>query len=99
MGLIYLENVPNCGRDSRIFVHFFFIHSHDASQLRRGFQVYQQYAPLGTPSTNSPSDVTHIEEHMRALANEYQGLDGEPDAESNPVIRPGKPTDHIPGPY
>lgn len=44
-------------------------------------------------------DVTHSEEHMKALAKEYQVLDEEPDAEGNPVIRPGKLTDDVPGPY
>ena len=36
---------------------------------------------------------------MKALAKEYQVLDEEPDAEGNPVIRPGKITDDVPGPY
>jgi ubiquinol-cytochrome c reductase cytochrome c1 subunit len=77
--------------------------TYDASQLRRGFQVYRQVCSachsINKLAFRQLVGVTHTEADMKALAKEYQVLDEEPDAEGNPVIRPGKLTDDIPGPY
>lgn len=76
---------------------------YDASQLKRGFQVYRQVCSachsINKLAFRQLVGVTHDEPTMKALAKEYQIQDEEPDAEGNPVMRPGKLTDDIPGPY
>merc|ERR1712071_175290 len=77
--------------------------AYDASQLKRGFQVYRQVCSachsINKLAFRQLVDVTHDEATMKELAKEYQVLDEEPDAEGNPVLRPGKLTDDVPGPY
>jgi len=77
--------------------------SYDASALRRGFQVYRQVCSachsINKLAFRQMVGVTHSEAEMKAMAKEYDVVDAEPDGEGNPVTRPGKLTDDIPGPY
>merc|ERR1712071_550720 len=66
--------------------------AYDASQLKRGFQVYRQVCSachsINKLAFRQLVDVTHDEATMKELAKEYQVLDEEPDAEDNPVLPP-----------
>jgi len=77
--------------------------TYDASALRRGFQVYRQVCAachqIEKLAFRQMVGVTHTEEEMKAMAQEYTIVDDEPDAEGNPVVRPCKLTDDMPGPY
>jgi len=77
--------------------------SFDAAALRRGFQVYRQVCSachsIDKLAFRQLIGVTHSEPEMKAMAKEYQIVDEDPDAQGNPVLRPGKLTDDIPGPY
>jgi len=77
--------------------------SYDHAALRRGFQVYRQVCSachsIDRLAFRQLVGVTHSEPEMKAMAKEYQIVDEDPDAEGNPVLRPGKLTDNIPGPY
>jgi len=77
--------------------------TYDASALRRGFQVYRQVCAachsIDKLAFRQLVGVTHDEAEMKAIAKEYQVVDEDPDAEGNPIIRPGKLNDDIPGPY
>merc|ERR1712066_317255 len=77
--------------------------SYDHAALRRGFQVYRQVCSachsIDRLAFRQLVGVTHSEAEMKAMAKEYQIVDEDPDAEGNPVLRPGKLTDNFPGPY
>jgi len=77
--------------------------TYDASALRRGFQVYRQVCSachqIEKLAFRQLVGVTHTEEEMKAIAKEYTVVDAEADAEGNPVVRPCKLTDDMPGPY
>jgi len=76
----------------------------DHNALRRGFQVYRQVCSachsIQWVAFRQLVGVTHTEEEMKAIAAEYDVTDDEPDAETGlPLVRKGKLTDFIPGPY
>lgn len=78
------------------------LESFDVMSIRRGFQVYRQICAschsLDFISFRQLVGVTHTEEQMKAIAASYDIIDG-PNDEGEMFERPGKLTDHIPGPY
>lgn len=77
-------------------------HGLDWPAIRRGRQVYTEvFAPCHSLAklTFNHFQQFMTKEEIKALANSYEIVDANPDAEGNPVTRPGKPTDWVPAPY
>jgi len=76
--------------------------SYDYAAIRRGFQVYREVCAschaLEHIYFRNLVGVTHTEEQVKQIAEEYDIVDG-PNAEGEMFERPGKLSDKIPGPY
>lgn len=76
--------------------------SYDYASIRRGFQVYRQVCAschsVNRVAFRSLVGVTHDEESMKKVAEEYDVVDGPNDA-GEMFERPAKLSDNIPGPY
>mmetsp|Transcript_24820 Transcript_24820/g.22537 ORF Transcript_24820/g.22537 Transcript_24820/m.22537 type:complete len:270 (+) Transcript_24820:31-840(+) len=76
--------------------------SFDYASIRRGFQVYKQVCAschsIEGISFRNLVGVTHDEISARKLAESYEITDG-PNDTGDMFTRPGKLSDHIPGPY
>lgn len=76
--------------------------SYDYASIRRGFQVYRQVCAschsVEKIAFRSLVGVTHTEEQMKKIAEEYEIEDG-PNDIGEMFERPGKLSDTIPGPY
>jgi len=85
------------------FPHYGLFSSFDTASVRRGFQVYRQVCAschsINQISFRQLVGVTHTEEQMKAIAASYDVIDKDPDASGEPVERPAKLSDRIPGPY
>jgi len=76
--------------------------SYDYKSVRRGFQVYRQVCAschsLNKVAFRSLVGITHDEESMKKIAETYEITDG-PNDIGEMFERPGKLSDHLPGPY
>lgn len=74
----------------------------DHSSVRRGYQVYKEVCSachsMQYVAFRHLVGVTHTEEEAKALAEEYQFLDG-PNDEGEMFMRPGILADYFPSPY
>src|SRR5215471_19855152 len=70
--------------------------------LRRGFQVYREVCSachsLNRIAWRNLVGVTHTVDEVKAMAEEIQYDDEEPDENGNIVQRPGKLSDYLPKP-
>jgi ubiquinol-cytochrome c reductase cytochrome c1 subunit len=78
---------------------------YDPQQLQRGFHVYRDVCAnchamsmVAFRHLASESGPKFTEDEVKALAAEYQITDG-PDASGEMFQRPGRPSDHLPGPF
>lgn len=75
---------------------------HDTASLRRGYEVYRQVCStchsLKLINFRNLVGVTHTEEQARALASQYETMDG-PNDDGEMFERTCKLSDAIPGPY
>lgn len=71
--------------------------------LRRGFQVYQEVCSachsLNRIAWRNLVGVTHTVDEVKAMAEEVEYEDEEPDEQGNVIKRPGKLSDYMPKPY
>jgi ubiquinol-cytochrome c reductase cytochrome c1 subunit len=71
--------------------------------LRRGFQVYREVCSachsLKRIAWRNLVGVTHTVDEVKALAEEIEYDDEEPDERGDIVKRPGKLSDYMPNPY
>lgn len=71
--------------------------------LRRGFQVYREVCSachsLDRIAWRNLVGVTHTVDEVKAMAEEIEYEDEEPDEQGNIVKRPGKLSDYMPRPY
>jgi ubiquinol-cytochrome c reductase cytochrome c1 subunit len=71
--------------------------------LRRGFQVYREVCSachsLNRIAWRNLVGVTHTVDEAKAMAEELEYDDEEPDDDGNLVKRPGKLSDYLPNPY
>jgi ubiquinol-cytochrome c reductase cytochrome c1 subunit len=71
--------------------------------LRRGFQVYREVCSachsLNRIAWRNLVGVTHTVDEVKAMAEEIEYDDEEPDEQGNIVKRPGKLSDYMPKPY
>lgn len=71
--------------------------------MRRGFQVYQEVCSachsLNRIAWRNLVGVTHTVDEVKAMAEEIEYDDEEPDENGNIVKRPGKLSDYMPKPY
>ena len=71
--------------------------------LRRGFQVYQEVCSachsLNRIAWRNLVGVTHTVDEVKAMAEQVEYEDEEPDEQGNVVKRPGKLSDYMPKPY
>lgn len=76
--------------------------SYDYKSVRRGFQVYRQVCAschsIDKVAFRSLVGVTHTEEELKKIAEDYEITDG-PNDIGEMFERPGKLSDTIPGPY
>ncbi|XP_071503067.1 cytochrome c1, heme protein, mitochondrial-like [Diadema antillarum] len=74
----------------------------DHASLRRGYQVYKEVCSachsMQYLAFRNLVGVTHTEAEAKAIAEEYQIVDG-PDEEGEMFERPGKLSDYFPNPY
>ncbi|XP_053323529.1 cytochrome c1, heme protein, mitochondrial [Spea bombifrons] len=74
----------------------------DHASVRRGYEVYKQVCAachsMEYLAFRNLVGVTHTEAEAKALAEEYEILDG-PDENGEMFTRPGKLSDHFPKPY
>lgn len=74
----------------------------DAAGIRRGFEVYKQVCSschsLKRISFRHLIGVSHTENEVKKIAEEYEVEDG-PDDKGEMFMRPGKPSDYFPSPY
>ncbi|KAH0549252.1 cytochrome c1, heme protein, mitochondrial [Cotesia glomerata] len=79
-----------------------FVNSLDHASMRRGWEVYKNVCSachsLKFVAFRHLINVTHTEEEVKAIAEEYQIKDG-PDDKGEYFMRPGKASDYIPNPY
>jgi len=78
----------------------------DPAQLQRGFQVYREVCAachsmsmVAFRTLASETGPHFSEEQAEALAAEYEITDSEPDANGDPVLRPGRASDYLPSPF
>jgi len=75
---------------------------YDHAAIRRGYQVYKEVCSachsLERIAFRNLIDVSHTEEEVKALAEEYEYEDG-PDDQGEMFQRPGKPSDYMPRAY
>lgn len=74
----------------------------DRQSIQRGFKVYKEVCSV-CHSVNyltfrNLSNIGYTEEQIKTIASEYSVQDG-PNDEGDMYTRPGKPSDHIPGPF
>lgn len=74
----------------------------DRAAAQRGFQVYREVCAachgLDYVAFRNLRELGFGEDEIRALAAEYQVVDG-PDDFGDMFERPGRPSDHLPSPY
>ncbi|XP_013872192.1 cytochrome c1, heme protein, mitochondrial [Austrofundulus limnaeus] len=74
----------------------------DHASIRRGYQVYKQVCAachsLDYLAFRNLVGVTHTEEEAKAIAEEFEIVDG-PDDNGEMFTRPGKLSDYFPKPY
>jgi cytochrome c1 len=82
-----------------------FFGRYDTAQLQRGFQVYREVCSLchsmnmvAFRNLGSHTGPTFSEEEVKALAAEYQIVDG-PDQFGDRFERPGRPSAYLPAPF
>ncbi|CAG5102156.1 Similar to CYC1: Cytochrome c1 [Cotesia congregata] len=79
-----------------------FVNSLDHASMRRGWEVYKNVCSachsLKFVAFRHLINVTHTEDEVKAIAEEYQIKDG-PDDKGEYFMRPGKASDYIPNPY
>ncbi|CAI9607861.1 unnamed protein product [Staurois parvus] len=77
-------------------------YSLDHASVRRGYQVYKQVCAachsMDYLAFRNLVGVSHTEAEVKALAEEFEILDG-PDDNGEMFTRPGKLSDHFPKPY
>ncbi|XP_063306290.1 cytochrome c1, heme protein, mitochondrial [Pelobates fuscus] len=82
--------------------HNGFLSSLDHTSVRRGYQVYKQVCAschsMEYLAFRNLVGVSHTEAEAKALAEEYEILDG-PDDNGEMFTRPGKLSDYFPKPY
>ncbi|XP_077346671.1 cytochrome c1, heme protein, mitochondrial isoform X1 [Lithobates pipiens] len=82
--------------------HGGFLSSLDHASVRRGYQVYKQVCAachsMDYLAFRNLVGVSHTEAEAKALAEEFEILDG-PDDNGEMFTRPGKLSDHFPKPY
>ncbi|XP_056408474.1 cytochrome c1, heme protein, mitochondrial [Hyla sarda] len=82
--------------------HGGFLSSLDHASVRRGYQVYKQVCAachsMDYIAFRNLVGVSHTEAEAKALAEEFEILDG-PDDNGEMFTRPGKLSDHFPKPY
>lgn len=103
-----VQQVSQCSGEDHIpsldygWSHHGAMASYDYASIRRGFQVYRQVCAschsIEKVAFRSLVGVTHSEEAMRKIAESYEVVDG-PNEIGEMFERPGKLSDHIPGPY
>lgn len=103
-----LQNATKCSGEDHIpalnygWSHHGPFKSYDYASIRRGFQVYRQVCAschsIDQIAFRSLVGVTHTEEELKKIAEEYDVTDGPNDA-GEMFERPGKLSDKIPGPY
>jgi ubiquinol-cytochrome c reductase cytochrome c1 subunit len=71
--------------------------------LRRGFQVYREVCSachsLNKIAWRNLVGVTHTVDEVKAMAEEVEYEDEEPDEQGDVIKRPGKLSDYMPKPY
>lgn len=107
-GAVFSANLAKCSGEDHIpaldygWPHSGAMASYDYAAVRRGFQVYRQVCAschsLDKVAFRSLVGVTHSEEKAKKLAESYEVTDG-PNDIGEMYERPGKLSDHIPGPY
>ncbi|KAL0135211.1 cytochrome c1, component of the mitochondrial respiratory chain [Mucor lusitanicus] len=74
----------------------------DHASIRRGYQVYREVCSachsLDRIAWRNLIDVSHSEDEVKAMAEEFEYQDG-PDDNGEMFMRPGKPADYMPKPY
>lgn len=84
------------------WVHMEYTKTFDAAGIRRGFEVYRQVCSschsLKRLSFRHFIGVSHTEQEIKKIAEEYEVEDG-PDDKGEMFMRPGKPADYFPSPY
>ncbi|KAG8548187.1 hypothetical protein GDO81_026245, partial [Engystomops pustulosus] len=82
--------------------HGGFLSSLDHASVRRGYEVYKQVCAachsMDYIAFRNLVGVSHTEAEAKALAEEFEILDG-PDDNGEMFTRPGKLSDHFPKPY
>jgi len=78
----------------------------DQNQLQRGFQIYREVCStchgisrISFRNLSQPGGPGFPEDRVTALAASYKVQDSSPGDDGKPVIRPGRLSDTIPGPY
>jgi ubiquinol-cytochrome c reductase cytochrome c1 subunit len=76
--------------------------TYDEASLQRGFQVWKQICSACHPVKHlyfrDLEQIGYTEDEVKALAATYQVTDG-PNDKGQMFERPGRPSDHIPGPF
>jgi ubiquinol-cytochrome c reductase cytochrome c1 subunit len=76
--------------------------TYDQASLQRGFQIYKQICSTCHPVKHlyfrDLSQIGYSEDEVKAIAATYQVTDG-PNDQGQMYQRPGRPSDHIPGPF
>mgnify|MGYP000728269271 CR=1 FL=1 len=103
-----MSNKTECSGEDHIpsldlgWSHHGALQAFDYSAVRRGFQVYRQVCAschsIDKIAFRNLVGVTHDEESMKKVAEEYEIVDG-PDDAGEMFERPGKLSDKFPGPY
>lgn len=74
----------------------------DKTSIQRGFKVYKEVCSachsVNYLTFRNLSAIGYSEDQIKSIASEYSIKDG-PNEEGEMYTRPGKPSDHIPGPY
>lgn len=76
--------------------------TYDRATLQRGFQIYKEVCSACHPVKHlyfrNLTAIGYTPEQVKGIAAQYEVTDG-PNDQGNMFKRPGRPSDHIPGPF